>query len=60
MTEWDVFRTLDFGRVKALMQKPIMIDCRNIYDPKEMYRLGFDYVGVGRVAVESDVEEKTV
>ena len=60
MTDWYVFRTLDFGRVKALMQKPLLIDCRNIYDPKEMYRLGFDYVGVGRVAVESDVEEKTV
>ena len=60
MTEWDVFRTLDFARVKALMKKPIMIDCRNIYDPKEMHQLGFGYVGVGRVAVESDVATKIV
>jgi UDPglucose 6-dehydrogenase len=48
MTEWDVFRTLDLGRVRSLMREPIIIDCRNIYDPDEIVRLGFDYAGVGR------------
>jgi len=48
MTEWDVFRTLDLGRVRSLMREPIIIDCRNIYDPEDLVRLGFEYSAVGR------------
>ncbi|HVR73001.1 MAG TPA: UDP-glucose/GDP-mannose dehydrogenase family protein [Planctomycetota bacterium] len=48
MTEWDVFRTLDFARVKSIMKRPVFIDCRNIHDPREMERLGFEYASVGR------------
>jgi UDPglucose 6-dehydrogenase len=48
MTEWDVFRTLDLARVRSLMREPIMVDCRNIYDPDELVRLGFKYSSVGR------------
>ncbi|HZN57518.1 MAG TPA: UDP-glucose/GDP-mannose dehydrogenase family protein [Planctomycetota bacterium] len=52
MTEWDVFRNLDFQRVKSLMKKPVIVDCRNIYEPQEMTRLGFSYAGMGRAAAE--------
>jgi UDPglucose 6-dehydrogenase len=48
MTEWDVFRNLDFHRVRALMEEPVIIDCRNIYELEEMRRLGFKITGVGR------------
>jgi UDPglucose 6-dehydrogenase len=48
MTEWDVFRNLDFERIKGLMREPVIIDCRNIYLPEEIARLGFSYAGVGR------------
>ena len=48
VTEWDVFRQPDLERVKKLMKSPIIIDGRNIYDPKEMEKNGFKYVGVGR------------
>ncbi len=48
MTEWDVFRNLDFQRVKSLMAEPVIIDCRNIYDLAEMRRMGFKIAGVGR------------
>ena len=48
MTEWDIFRALDFSRVRALMANPIMVDLRNVYRPKEMAALGFDYTGLGR------------
>jgi UDPglucose 6-dehydrogenase len=48
VTEWDAFRALDFGRVKTLLAAPILVDLRNIYDPTEMRRQGFDYVSVGR------------
>jgi UDPglucose 6-dehydrogenase len=48
MTEWDVFRNLDFQRIRGLMREPVVVDCRNIYDPQEIAALGFDYVAVGR------------
>jgi UDPglucose 6-dehydrogenase len=31
------------------MKKPVMVDGRNIYDPAAMRKLGFEYIGVGRV-----------
>ena len=47
-TEWNEFRNLDLRAVKILLKKPIIIDGRNIYDPKEMKELGFKYMGIGR------------
>jgi len=47
-TEWNEFRNLDMRAVKILLKKPIIIDGRNIYDPKEMKELGFKYMGIGR------------
>jgi len=47
-TEWDEFRNLDMRAVKVLLKKPVIIDGRNIYDPEEMRKLGFQYAGVGR------------
>ena len=48
LTEWNEFRALDLERVKALLRRPLMIDLRNIYLPKQMREAGFDYVSVGR------------
>ena len=50
VTEWNEFRQLDFDRLKKLMRSPVVIDCRNIYDPEDLKRHGFSYVGVGRGA----------
>ena len=49
ITEWNEFRQLDLRRVKEQMQKPILLDGRNIYDPLKVKNLGFTYQGVGRV-----------
>ncbi|HIJ55519.1 MAG TPA: UDP-glucose/GDP-mannose dehydrogenase family protein [Deltaproteobacteria bacterium] len=48
VTEWDEFRNLDMRAVKVLLKQPIVVDGRNIYDPKEMKELGFTYLGIGR------------
>lgn len=48
VTEWNQFRALDMERVKKLLNAPKIVDLRNIYEPKEMKELGFEYVGVGR------------
>jgi UDPglucose 6-dehydrogenase len=47
-TEWNQFRRLDLPRIRELLKRPIFIDLRNVYDPDQMRRLGFDYCGVGR------------
>jgi UDPglucose 6-dehydrogenase len=48
VTEWNEFRRLDLGRVKASMRRPVIVDGRNIYDPQAMRDLGFTYRGIGR------------
>jgi UDPglucose 6-dehydrogenase len=48
VTEWDEFRNLDMDRLKRVMRRPVIVDGRNIYDPKLMRELGFVYRGVGR------------
>lgn len=48
ITEWNEFRHLDFDRIKKSLKKPLIIDLRNIYDPREMAKLGFEYSSVGR------------
>ncbi|HKQ59908.1 MAG TPA: UDP-glucose/GDP-mannose dehydrogenase family protein [Candidatus Polarisedimenticolaceae bacterium] len=47
-TEWNQFRSLDLERVRALLARPVMIDLRNVYEPRRMRDHGFAYVGVGR------------
>ena len=47
-TEWNEFRNLDMRAVKILLKNPIIVDGRNIYDPKEMKSLGLTYMGIGR------------
>lgn len=49
-TEWNEFKELDFKKIKKLMKQPVILDGRNIYDPAEMKKLGFRYVGMGRGA----------
>ena len=48
LTEWNEFRALDLGRMKAALKTPLMVDLRNIYRPALMAEAGFRYVSVGR------------
>ncbi len=48
VTEWNEFKELDFAKVKKLLKRALIIDGRNMYDPGELIKLGFTYVGVGR------------
>ena len=48
ITEWNQFRALDMEKVKSLLTSPKIVDLRNVYEPKDMRELGFEYVGVGR------------
>ncbi len=50
VTEWNEFRNLDMARIKISMRRPLLVDGRNLYEPKSLLRLGFEYVGVSRGA----------
>jgi len=47
-TEWNQFRKLDLERIKRLLKYPRLVDLRNVYEPEEMRKTGFEYVSVGR------------
>jgi len=48
ITEWNQFRYPDFGKVKNLLNNPVIFDGRNQYNPKELKEFGFVYYGIGR------------
>ena len=47
-TEWNEFKELDFIKMKKKLKRALIVDGRNIYDPKQLRDLGFTYIGVGR------------
>ncbi|HUX31675.1 MAG TPA: UDP-glucose/GDP-mannose dehydrogenase family protein [Thiobacillus sp.] len=48
VTEWKVFRSPNFGTMKALLKTPLVFDGRNLYEPQAMRGMGFDYLPIGR------------
>ncbi|UUX49149.1 UDP-glucose/GDP-mannose dehydrogenase family protein [Nisaea acidiphila] len=54
VTEWNEFRALDLERAKKLMKQPVMVDLRNVYNPEDMRKAGFEYVCVGRGTTEAE------
>ncbi len=48
LTEWKQFRLPSWGVLQKSMNKHLLIDGRNIYDPEELRGLGFDYYCIGK------------
>jgi UDPglucose 6-dehydrogenase len=48
LTEWNEYRNLELPRLKRIMRRPAFVDCRNVYEPRDVREQGFDYTGVGR------------
>jgi len=48
VTEWLPYRTPDFDRMRAAMARPLIIDGRNLYEPRRLRAAGFEYHGIGR------------
>ncbi len=44
----EQFRALDFGRLKEVMERPVLVDLRNVYPPEQVARAGFAYESIGR------------
>ncbi|MCX7676024.1 MAG: UDP-glucose 6-dehydrogenase, partial [Alteraurantiacibacter sp.] len=48
VTEWDAFRAIDLDLARGLMNRPLLVDLRNLYSRSDVERHGFEYVAVGR------------
>lgn len=48
VTEWREFRSPDFDHIKSALRSPVIFDGRNLYDPEQMQKAGFDYYAIGR------------
>jgi UDPglucose 6-dehydrogenase len=48
LTAWKQYWSPDFKQLTQLMEHPLILDGRNIYDPHYVKAQGFAYMGVGR------------
>jgi UDPglucose 6-dehydrogenase len=48
VTEWRTFKTPDFELIKSALKNPVILDGRNLFDPKSMRERGFTYYAIGR------------
>ena len=48
VTEWQEFRSPDFGALKTRLKTPVIFDGRNLYDPLLLKSQGFEYYPIGR------------
>src|SRR2546425_901690 len=48
VTEWKEFQELDWRKIKSLMDRPLVIDGRNMLNPAELRSFGFEYISMGR------------
>lgn len=48
VTEWKEFRLPSWGVIKKLMNTPLILDGRNIYDKNELEEAGFTYHNIGQ------------
>lgn len=48
LTEWKQFRLPSWEVVRRSMNRPVVFDGRNIYDPSDMQAAGFEYFSIGR------------
>lgn len=47
-TEWSIFRTPDFQKLRENLKRPIIFDGRNLYDLSDVENEGFEYISIGR------------
>ena len=53
VTEWQLYRSPDFEKLKEAMREAVIFDGRNLYNPAALRREGFSYYSIGREVVRS-------
>lgn len=54
-TEWKQFRAIDMGWLKEQLGSPVLVDGRNLFDPKAVKKAGLMYHAVGRGDNQEDI-----
>jgi UDPglucose 6-dehydrogenase len=53
LTEWDLYRNLDYGRIlKSMVQPAFIFDGRNILDHQRLFEMGFNVFPVGKAPMK--------
>ncbi len=52
VTEWSVFRSPSFEKIKERLKRPLIFDGRNLFDLNDMEEKGFEYYSIGRPRVQ--------
>ena len=47
-TEWKEFRSPDFEAIRTALKQSVIFDGRNLYEPRVLRDLGFEYFAIGR------------
>ncbi|MEO6303195.1 MAG: UDP-glucose/GDP-mannose dehydrogenase family protein [Bacteroidia bacterium] len=47
VTEWPEFRVPDFDKLSQRLKNKVLFDGRNIFDPQDMKKLGYNYYCIG-------------
>ncbi len=55
-TEWNEFRTPEFGKMGAMLSSKVIFDGRNLFDLEQMQAAGFHYESVGRRKIEKAIQ----
>jgi UDPglucose 6-dehydrogenase len=58
LTDWSEFAKVNLKELHAALRYPIVIDGRNLFDPKTMADEGFTYLSVGRPAATPQRERR--
>jgi UDPglucose 6-dehydrogenase len=53
-TEWSIFRTPDFSKIKKCLREPVIFDGRNLYNLDDMETEGFSYISIGRRSINTN------
>jgi UDPglucose 6-dehydrogenase len=48
LTEWKEFRSPDFDIIRQRLRQPVIVDGRNLFDPKQVRSHGIEYLAIGR------------
>lgn len=53
ITEWDLYRDLDYERIfKSMVQPAFVFDGRNILDHKRLFEMGFNVIAIGKAPLK--------
>jgi len=53
ITEWDLYRDLDYERIfKSMVQPAFIFDGRNILDHKRLFEMGFNVIAIGKAPLK--------